>query len=88
MALYVVRLEKPVKAGAKGIYDMIGNPLVADAPAGRRVRMSKEDALKAAQAGYVVMLSPDGIRELKDLPSEEPPKRVYKTRQQKADVDD
>lgn len=85
MALYVVRLLKPVKAGTKGVYDMIGKPLTADAPPGRRVRMEQADAVKAAQSGHVSMLSPDGLRALREAPP--PEKATYKTRQQKADVD-
>lgn len=85
MALYIVRLLKPVKAGTEGVYDMIGAPLGVDAPPGRRVRMEQDDAIKAARAGHVAMLSPDGLRVLREAPT--PEKATYKTRQQKADVD-
>jgi len=81
MPFYVVKLLKPVAANADGIYDMICQPLRAAAPAGRRVRMQAGDALEAARAGHVEMLSPDGKKTLEVEVKTQPRKKAtYKTR--------
>lgn len=86
MAYYVVRALGTVKAGSKGYYDMLCAPLREDAPAGRRLRMEKEDAVKAVLAGKVEMLSPDGVRDvafaraLEDAPPAPKRRAAYKTR--------
>ena len=93
---YFVRLLKPVKAGAPGIFDGLCQPLIADAPAGKRVRMYGENALEAARNGHVEMLSP-GPRAIlakeKETANKKPTKKdvskkgTYRTRVEIADVD-
>ena len=78
MKTFIVRALKPIKAGTKGFYDMLGVPLTEDCPAGRRVRMECDQSVKAASSGHVEMLSPDGIKALSGA--------QYKTRVQTAET--
>jgi len=64
MAMYVVRALKPIKKGTKHYHDMLCKPLTEDAPPGRRLRMEQDQAIKAAMAGDVEMLSPGGLKDL------------------------
>jgi hypothetical protein len=97
MALYIVRTRKDVKAGTPGYYDMLGNPIRQDAPAGRRLRMEPDHAKALAHKGDVEMLSPDGVKEMANEPAPKPVSKAkakppaekqptYKTRVEKPET--